>query len=89
MNPLVELQAYGQSFWYDNIRRKFLQDGTLHSLINDHLYERSIPLKDKIHLLIITVNQMFNVPDEKIQKLLIQTEQIINENKITILDYTI
>jgi len=35
MNPLVELHAYGQSFWYDNIRRKFLDDGTLQSLIND------------------------------------------------------
>lgn len=35
MNPLVELQAYGQSFWYDNIRRKFLRDGTLQSLIDN------------------------------------------------------
>ena len=35
MNPLVELHAYGQSFWYDNIRRKFLNDGTLKNLIND------------------------------------------------------
>lgn len=35
MNPLVELHAFGQSFWYDNIRRKFLEDGTLESLIND------------------------------------------------------
>jgi transaldolase len=35
MNPLVELHAYGQSFWYDNIRRKYLQDGTLQSLIDD------------------------------------------------------
>lgn len=34
MNPLVELQAYGQSFWYDNIRRKFLNDGTLQNLID-------------------------------------------------------
>lgn len=34
-NPLVELHAYGQSFWYDNIRRKFLQDGTLAHLIED------------------------------------------------------
>lgn len=33
MNPLVELHAYGQSFWYDNIRRKYLVDGTLLSLI--------------------------------------------------------
>jgi transaldolase len=35
MNPLVELHAYGQSFWYDNIRRKVLQDGTLQALIDD------------------------------------------------------
>ena len=35
MNPLVELYAYGQSFWYDNIRRKFLQDGTLQGLIDN------------------------------------------------------
>ena len=35
MNPLVELHAYGQSFWYDNIRRKFLNDGTLKNLINE------------------------------------------------------
>jgi transaldolase len=35
MNPLVELHAYGQSFWYDNIQRKFLRDGTLHSLIDE------------------------------------------------------
>ena len=35
MNPLVELHAHGQSFWYDNIRRKFLLDGTLQGLIDD------------------------------------------------------
>lgn len=35
MNPLVELQDYGQSFWYDNIRRKFLLDGTIAGLIED------------------------------------------------------
>lgn len=35
MNPLVELCAYGQSFWYDNIRRKFLQDGTIQRLITE------------------------------------------------------
>jgi len=34
MNPLIELQAQGQSFWYDNIRRKFLHDGTLAGLID-------------------------------------------------------
>ncbi len=35
MNPLIELHAYGQSFWYDNIRRKFLEDGTLQGLIDN------------------------------------------------------
>jgi transaldolase len=35
MNPLNELQRYGQSFWYDNIRRRYLQDGTLQRLIDD------------------------------------------------------
>ena len=34
-NNLVELFDYGQSFWYDNIRRKLLQDGTLANLIED------------------------------------------------------
>lgn len=33
-NPLVSLFDYGQSFWYDNIRRKYLQDGTLQGLID-------------------------------------------------------
>lgn len=33
MNPLIELHAYGQSFWYDNIQRRFLLDGTLQNLI--------------------------------------------------------
>ncbi len=35
MNPLVQLHAHGQSFWYDNIRRKYLQDGTIARLITD------------------------------------------------------
>jgi transaldolase len=35
MNPLVELQTYGQSFWYDNIRRAYLNDGTIRRLIDD------------------------------------------------------
>lgn len=33
MNPLVELQAYGQSFWLDYIRRQSLRDGTLRKMI--------------------------------------------------------
>ena len=37
-NPLQKLYEYGQSFWYDNIRRHYLEDGTLAGLIaNDGL----------------------------------------------------
>ncbi|HQF70808.1 MAG TPA: transaldolase family protein, partial [Promineifilum sp.] len=37
-NPLQKLYEYGQSFWYDNIRRAYLEDGTLAGLIaNDGL----------------------------------------------------
>ncbi len=32
---LVALFDYGQSFWYDNIRRLFLEDGTVQRLIKD------------------------------------------------------
>ncbi len=38
MNPLRQLATHGQSFWYDNIRRRYLFDGTLKALIeNDGL----------------------------------------------------
>ncbi|HFC12810.1 MAG TPA: transaldolase [Anaerolineae bacterium] len=33
MNPLVQLHNYGQSFWYDNMRRQYLFDGTIYNLI--------------------------------------------------------
>jgi transaldolase / glucose-6-phosphate isomerase len=33
MNPLVELQKFGQSFWYDNIRRGLIQSGELKKMI--------------------------------------------------------
>lgn len=33
MNPLVELQKYGQSFWYDNISRKLITSGELKRMI--------------------------------------------------------
>ncbi|HFE67288.1 MAG TPA: transaldolase [Chloroflexi bacterium] len=56
MNPLVELYAYGQSFWYDNIRRKFLLDGTVQQLIehdglrgmtsNPSIFEKAIGHSD-------------------------------------------
>lgn len=32
-NPLVEIQRYGQSLWYDNIRRSFITSGQLQALI--------------------------------------------------------
>lgn len=34
-NPPVDVQAFGQSIWYDNIRRKLLNDGTFQKLIDD------------------------------------------------------
>lgn len=33
MNPLVQLHSYGQSFWYDNMRRQYLFDGTIYNMI--------------------------------------------------------
>ncbi|MGB1253043.1 MAG: transaldolase [Candidatus Promineifilaceae bacterium] len=35
MNPLVELWSHGQSFWYDNMRRRYLFDGTIQGLIDN------------------------------------------------------
>lgn len=56
MNPLVELHAWGQSFWYDNMRRKFLHDGTIANLIardglrgitsNPSIFEKAIGNSD-------------------------------------------
>jgi transaldolase len=56
MNPLNELNTLGQSFWYDNIRRKFLQDGTIARLIaedglrgmtsNPSIFEKAIGESD-------------------------------------------
>lgn len=56
INPLVELQTFGQSFWYDNIRRQFLNDGTIASLIewdgllgitsNPSIFEKAIGNSD-------------------------------------------
>ncbi len=34
-NPLIELQKYGQSFWYDNISREILQSGELQRMIRE------------------------------------------------------
>jgi transaldolase len=65
MNPLIELKSHGQSFWYDNIRRKHLQDGTISRLIteeglmgmtsNPSIFEKAISTGDEY--------------DEQIQKL--------------------
>ena len=35
MNPLNLLAELGQSFWYDNIQRSLLQDGTIERMINE------------------------------------------------------
>lgn len=34
-NPLVQLQRYGQSFWYDNIHRRLFTSGELQRLIDE------------------------------------------------------
>jgi transaldolase/glucose-6-phosphate isomerase len=34
-NPLVDVQRYGQSLWYDNIRRSLITSGGLQALIDD------------------------------------------------------
>src|SRR5436305_14590376 len=34
-NPLVELQRYGQSVWYDNIRRGLITSGALQAMIDN------------------------------------------------------
>ncbi|MDQ2948230.1 MAG: transaldolase, partial [Acidobacteriota bacterium] len=36
MNPLIELQKFGQAFWLDYIRRNFLSSGELESLVTDN-----------------------------------------------------
>jgi len=37
-SPLSQLHSFGQSFWYDNIQREMLQNGTLQAMIdNDDL----------------------------------------------------
>ena len=37
-NPLLDMQQYGQSIWYDNIRRSLITSGELKSLVeNDGL----------------------------------------------------
>jgi transaldolase/glucose-6-phosphate isomerase len=34
-NPLVEVQKFGQSIWYDNIRRGIITSGQLQSMVDD------------------------------------------------------
>jgi transaldolase/glucose-6-phosphate isomerase len=35
-NPNIEVQKYGQSFWYDNIQRGIIKSGELQKLINEY-----------------------------------------------------
>ncbi|MCB0228259.1 MAG: transaldolase, partial [Anaerolineae bacterium] len=55
MNPLVQLQQYGQSIWYDNIERRLLaggatgglgrmiaEDGVLGLTSNPSIFEKAI-----------------------------------------------
>ena len=34
-NPLIEIQKFGQSIWYDNIRRGLITSGELQSMVNE------------------------------------------------------
>jgi transaldolase len=34
-NPLIDVQKYGQSIWYDNIRRGILTSGELKGLVDN------------------------------------------------------
>ena len=34
-NPLLDIQQYGQSIWYDNIRRGLITSGELQSLVDN------------------------------------------------------
>lgn len=36
MNPLIELKEFGQSIWYDNIRRSLITSGELKRMMNDY-----------------------------------------------------
>ena len=36
MNPLKKLEAFGQSIWFDSIRRNLLTDGELDRLIDEN-----------------------------------------------------
>src|SRR5437870_64998 len=33
-NPLIEVQQFGQSIWYDNIRRGLITSGELQAMVN-------------------------------------------------------
>ncbi|MGH2536145.1 MAG: transaldolase [Candidatus Promineifilaceae bacterium] len=74
MNPLVELQAFGQSFWYDNVRRKFLTDGAIRSLIevdglrgmtsNPSIFEKAIGESDDYDRQVASLAQVDNTAEE-------------------------
>src|SRR5262249_57585749 len=34
-NPLLDIQQYGQSIWYDNIRRSLITSGELKKLVDE------------------------------------------------------
>ena len=86
MNPLIELQAYGQSFWYDNIRRKFLKDGTIQKLITDDglrgitanpsIFARAIESGDEYDAQIMALAGKGADPDEAYKALILADIQL-------------
>ncbi len=67
-NPALDVQQFGQSLWYDNIRRRLLQDGTLRRLIeedgvlgvtyNPPIFQKAIGLSDDYAQQIATMLDM-------------------------------
>lgn len=82
--------AYNPSFSHlEYYHRSIIIRGMYQSLICNHLCNNDIPLLDTIYLLIRTVNQIFNVSHDKIENIITLSKQIMEDNEITILEYSI
>lgn len=82
--------AYNPTF--SNIEyyhRAILIRGMYQSLIWNYLCKKNISLPDTVHLLIRTINQIFNVPSDKIEDILSLSQQIMKDNDLSILGYDI
>ncbi len=82
--------AYNPSFSHSEYyHRAIIIRGIYQSLICNHLCDNDFALLDTVYLIIKTVNQIFNVSSDKIESILTLSKQIMEENEITILGYSI